>query len=103
LACWLVGVALAVSSTVTSAEPVTFRLRAPGAREVLVTGSFSAWQGRRALQPAGAFWETTIDVQPGRYEYFFLVDGRPTVNPDVPSLPDGFGGRNNVLVVPGTR
>jgi 1,4-alpha-glucan branching enzyme len=104
LACRLVGIALAVTSATTLAEPVAFRLEAPDAREVLLTGSFSAWQGRHALRraPDGS-WAVVLELQPGRYEYLYLVDGRWTVNPRSPSLPDGLGGRNNVLVVPEVR
>ena len=104
LACRLVGFVLAVPSATTLAEPVTFRLQAPAAREVLLIGSFSAWQGRHALRRAAdGSWAVVLDVQPGRYEYFYLVDGRWTLNPQAPNLPDGLGGRNNVLTVPAAR
>jgi 1,4-alpha-glucan branching enzyme len=101
LACWPVGLALAVSSVAASAEQVTFRLHAPAAREVFLSGTFTGWQGRQPLhRAADGSWSIVLDLQPGRYEYVYVVDGRWTPNPDAASLPDGLGGRNNVLVVP---
>lgn len=101
LALRLAWLALAVWSTGALGEPVAFRMQALGAREVHLMGSFSAWQVRHTLrQAADGSWAIVLDLQAGRYEYFYLVDGRTTVNPSAPSVPDGLGGRNNVLVVP---
>jgi len=100
----LAWIALAVCSTAALAEPVTFRVQTPAARDVQVMGSFSAWRVPYPMRRAAdGSWSVVLELQAGRYEYFYLVDGRPTVNPSAPSVADGLGGRNNVLIVPAAR
>lgn len=81
-----------------------FRLAAPGARSVYLTGTFCGWNPRaHPLHPGEkeGVWEVVIPLGPGTYEYSFLVDGQEFVTP--PQAPmyvdDGFGKRNGVLVV----
>lgn len=103
-ACWLVGLVLAASSAAVPADPVTFRLHAPGAQQVFLTGSFAAWQVRHALhRAADGSWWIILDLPPGRYEYLYLVDGRWILDPDAPNLSDGLGSRNNIVIVPAGR
>jgi enterochelin esterase-like enzyme len=59
------------------AEPVTFTLDAPQAREVFLAGEMTDWDaGKRALQrgPDGR-WALTLDLAPGQWVYKFVVDG----------------------------
>ena len=42
----------------------------------------------------------TLKISPGRYQYLYLVDGKPLVPPEsVITVDDGFGGRNGLLEV----
>ena len=104
LACRLVGFALVVSSMAALAEPVIFRVHAPTAQSVFLTGSFTVWQARHALRRgADGSWSVILDLPPGRYEYAYVVDGRWMLNPSAPIVPDGLGGRNNSVIVAATR
>ncbi|MBI5623187.1 MAG: hypothetical protein HY924_05345 [Elusimicrobia bacterium] len=65
---------------------VEFSLTAAKAKEVRLAGDFTQWErGSVTLNPRGnGRWETLIPLPPGRYHYFFLVDGRPTLDPKNP-------------------
>lgn len=57
--------------------PVTFTLRGfDGAKEVFVAGSFNSWAQREVpLRREGNRWIATVEAEPGRVEYKFIVDG----------------------------
>lgn len=82
---------------------VRFVLYAPQANRVALAGSFNQWQPSRApLVPAGAtgLWTTTVALPAGQHLYAFVVDGSQWVpDPAAPSVNDGFGHQNSVLVV----
>jgi len=76
------------------------------AKEVLVAGTFTdpTW-GDGALpmsdDDGDGIWTLTITLDPGTYQYKFVVDGTWTVDPKNPNrVDDGQGGLNSVLVVP---
>lgn len=82
--------------------PVTVTFHAPEAKSVAVSGSFEpGWQKLYPMNrdPAGR-WSVTLSLPPGRHELQFLVDGVWRHDPRTPSIEDGLGGRNNLLVVP---
>ena len=83
---------------------VQFRLQAANASEVRLAGSFSNWQPQHALQQVtDDTWTVTLPLQPGVYDYAFVVDGnRWVADPHVEAVDDGFGGTNNriALVLP---
>ena len=68
---------------------VTFRLIAPHAREVLLTGEFMA--GSRALESdASGLWSLTIGpIDPEIYHYNFTIDGVRTIDPGNPKVKTG--------------
>lgn len=75
---------------------------APEAKTVAVSGSFdTGWEKLHPMkrEPAG-HWSVALSLPPGRYELQFLVDDVRRHDPRMPSIEDGLGGRNNVLVVP---
>jgi hypothetical protein len=88
-----------------SGEAVTifvhFRLDAPTASEVRLAGSFTGWEPRYAMHPAGeGSWSVLIPLQPGVHDYAFVVDGREWVaDPAAPAVDDGFGGENSRLAL----
>lgn len=81
--------------------PVALTFQAPAAKSVAVAGSFDPWWSK--LHPmkkdAKGRWSVVLDLAPGRYEFHILVDGEWRHDPRQPSVEDGLGGRNNVLVV----
>ena len=81
---------------------VRLRVRAPDATRVAVAGDFNAWDPRaHPLRPLDdGWWVVTLRLEPGRYEYAYVVDGRWVVPPEADvTVDDGFGGRNGVLEV----
>lgn len=82
--------------------PTVFRVEA-SAREVVLSGTMTGWQGR-PLERRGDSFELSLDLPPGRYEYRLEVHdttGIRLVHPrDAERVDDGFGGENAVLRVP---
>jgi predicted DNA binding CopG/RHH family protein len=82
---------------------VEFALDMPQAHSVQVAGSFNNWvpQPCELRKDNGSSrWMLTLPLQPGRYEYAFLVDGKHMVHPNAELYQDdGFGNRNAVLAL----
>lgn len=65
---------------------VTFRLRAPAAKQVLLLGQ---WPGGRVplVRDAQGVWTVTVGpIDPGVWEYAFEVDGLRIIDPGNPAL-----------------
>jgi enterochelin esterase-like enzyme len=80
---------------------VTFRLRAPDAKEVAVTGIGQ----RLAMQKdeQGVWSATTDTLQPDLYTYMFAVDGATVNDPGNPLFKTSFGSAGQSMVrVPGS-
>ncbi|MEN3045778.1 MAG: glycogen-binding domain-containing protein [Candidatus Hydrothermales bacterium] len=72
--------------------PVKFRIKAPDARIVLLAGDFTNWEkGALKMEKKGDFWEIEVDLEPGRYEYKFIVDGNWVNDPENPLKVGVFG------------
>jgi len=114
---WMLAL-LAITACGTKAPPpraggpeitlggAVFRYRNTDAERVNLVGDFNGWDPAAdpmADENDDGEWTLFYPLAPGRYAYKFVVDGRrwiadPT-NPD--SEPDGFDGRNSIVVVPG--
>jgi hypothetical protein len=87
-----------------SERTVMFTLNMPGASRVELIGSFNQWSpGDFVMQwdESRKAWVVSLDLQKGRYEYAFLVDGEKVV-PDPNALisrDDDFGNKNSILIV----
>ena len=74
----------------------------PTAKQVFIVGSFNSWQpSATPLRNCGGDrWRLDIALEPGRYEYRFVVDGKMVDEPDLPECAaKTSGGHNSVLVV----
>jgi hypothetical protein len=81
---------------------VSLSLLNPDAKKVCVAGSFNEWKPEKTpLKPAGnGRWIGDLSIDPGKYEYLFVVDGQWVPDPNAKeSVQNPFGGRNSVLVV----
>jgi 1,4-alpha-glucan branching enzyme len=80
----------------------SFVLIQPNAKHVAVSGDFNGWSADATpmrRQGAGR-WETTLALEPGRYEYKFLVDGDWIPDPLArENVPNQHGSLNSVVVV----
>ncbi len=80
---------------------VTFRLRAPKATEVVVTGQWP--NGRVAMsKDANEVWSVTAGPIPaGVWEYSFQVDGVQMIDPGNPAIKPMREPRTSILHIPG--
>lgn len=80
-------------------DGVLFTLDAPGARCVQLAGDFNGWEADgNEMQPSSGVWRKVVLLQPGRYQYKYVVDGRwlpDPLNLDVEPAP--WGGYNSVV------
>lgn len=92
-----------LSPEVLADHRVTFRLQAPQAREVILTGEF--FDGRKNLElGADGVWTITVGpIDPETYHYNFTIDGVRTIDPLNPNLKTGSTAStiSSVLDVPG--
>ena len=91
--------------SICSAE-VQFSLRISDtkAHTVAIAGDFNDWspQANNLEDPEGdGIWTGTLKLEPGRYEYMFVLDGEKWL-PDPNALryvKDGFGNKNAILEI----
>lgn len=87
-------------------QKIVLQYEAPGANEVGLVGDFNDWGQRQVPIRAKRVedrWVFEIALEPGRYQYAFVVDGKKWL-PDPHSagiIPDGFGGLNSVMYIQG--
>jgi len=87
---------------VPALKKVPLRVRAEGAREVVLTGDFTQWaKDKIRLTPAtGGEWITSLELAPGEYQYRLIVDGEWRDHAEAAQrVPNSFGTQNCVLVV----
>ena len=80
----------------------TFRLKGYADADVVVlTGSFNNWnQSQLLFGREGGDWVCRIDLDPGVYQYKFVVDGNWLLDPANPdTAEDEAGNVNNVLEI----
>lgn len=93
------GVAMAKTSS--EKKKVTFSLFAPNAGKVVVSGSFCNWdQGTELKKDAKGTFKKAISLEPGKYEYRFIVDDQWENDPEnLNRCINCFGTENNILIV----
>lgn len=86
--------------------PTRFFFFHTSAQSIHLVGNFNYWQAEEnyRLERLGeqGVWSITLTLQPGKYEYMFLVDNQEWL-PDPAAVDyqsDGFGRENSVLIVP---
>jgi len=100
-------IALLLVGASAIAEEVEFRFDPPGnPSAVFLAGDFNNWNpsGRAMSDPDGdGVFTAVVDLPPGRYQYKFVVGSDWYEDPAATqSTPDGFGGKNSVIVVGGS-
>jgi chromosome partitioning protein len=85
---------------------VEFKADFPDAKSVALAGTFNAWNPERTpLHNEGhGHWRVFLPLNPGRYEYRYIVDGQWQTDPQATeSTVNPFGGQNSVIVVRATE
>ncbi len=86
----------------TKTKKVQFEFLALEAQEVYLAGDFNNWES--SLNPMKkdkkGMRKVTVSLNPGRYEYRFLVDGNLENDPSCcDCVPNEFGSQNCVRIV----
>ncbi|MGB7629835.1 MAG: isoamylase early set domain-containing protein [Candidatus Deferrimicrobium sp.] len=79
-----------------------FEFSAPEAKEVSLAGNFNQWNtlANPMKKDKKGVWKVTLPLEPGRYEYRFIVDGNWQNDPACSScVTNEFGGENCVRIV----
>jgi 1,4-alpha-glucan branching enzyme len=80
----------------------TFSYVQPNARNVMLVGSFTEWEQHpiELKKQKDGTWRTTVSLDPGEYEYRYLVDGEWCDDASCPMRkPNPFGEANCVREV----
>src|SRR5258707_15613441 len=88
-----------VSPEVHPDRSVTFRLRAPNAKEVKVSGEWPG--GAMSLTNNDGLWSITLPLEPDIYGYNFTVDGLAIPDPANPWVKPMRAARTSVVEIPG--
>ena len=89
-------------SAASALKKIPLRIRAVGAKEVVLTGDFTQWaKDKVRLTPAAAGeWITMLELAPGEYQYRLIVDGEWRDHPEATRrVANSFGTQNCVLTV----
>lgn len=82
---------------------VRFALESKDAKKVAIVGGFNQWDPEKDVlsgPDSDGMWQITIPIPEGRYEYLFLINGKEwTLDPTVPFVDDGLGGKNSVVSI----
>jgi enterochelin esterase-like enzyme len=95
-----------VSPEVSADRKITFRLRAPKAEAVRLSGSDIPGNGRGAeMKKSGdGLWEVSLGPVPaGAYRYNFNVDGIAVIDPRNPSTSESNNNTWSLVYVPGSE
>jgi enterochelin esterase-like enzyme len=93
-----------VSPEVSADRHVTFRILAPSAEAVLLSGSDIPGNFRGAEMKKGdnGVWEVTLGpIEPGAYRYNFNMDGVSVIDPRSPSVSESNANVWSLVYVPG--
>ncbi len=95
----------ALAAAPRTEQLVRFAVRAPGANQVALVGTFNGWEKDATLlsaMTADGVWTISLRLPPGRHEYAFIVDGkRWVIDPLAATISDDFGTETSVIRVRG--
>jgi len=81
-----------------SSKATEFKLFAPQAKKVYLSGSFNNWTNLAAKKDSKGNWSVKMNLKPGRYEYKFIVDGSWINDPKNSQLIwNGMGSQNSLI------
>ncbi|MEP2772951.1 MAG: alpha-amylase family glycosyl hydrolase [Fulvivirga sp.] len=97
---WSKGVAESVLLKKSNKETITFSYTGK-AELVQIKGEFNAWNpNNTVLAKEGDTFNTSVTLNPGQYQYLFVVDGKEIRDPNNPdSVDNGMGGWNSFVKI----
>ena len=88
------------TSPVIKGKVGKFRYYNPDAKSVSVVGEFNKWDSKKHGMKKNEhnIWELSIELQPGKYDYKFSVDGNYLIDPkNDAKMINKFGGYNSIV------
>ncbi|MBN1793903.1 MAG: AAA family ATPase [Candidatus Omnitrophica bacterium] len=77
-----------------------FSLDLPNAQNVSIAGDFTGWKALPLARNKEGIWQRKIKLEPGRYQYRFLVDGEWFDETQIRQfIPNEYGTKNTVITV----
>lgn len=99
--------ATALGPQIAPSGTVRFNFQPQGrVKKIYLAGNFNGWNPGNddyllADEDGDGIYSITIQLEPGTYQYKFVIDSRWTKDPNSPAAhPDGFGGQNGKFEVP---
>lgn len=77
---------------------ILFTFFSSSAKDVYLIGDFNQWYREPMTKKDAKTWTASVELEPGTYEYLYVVDGRRTRDPYVKEVHNG----NSVLTVQST-
>ncbi len=79
---------------------VWFIVAYPEAKQVSVVGDFTDWEPKSLKKEERGVWAVKLDLEPGRYEYNFVINERRWIlDPRADEYAKSFGDYNSVIYV----
>src|SRR3989339_1294460 len=97
---WVIGISLFLKFNDEKKITVKFVLDRQGARDISLAGDFNGWDtNKNKLVRQGNTWVLEMKLNPGRYQYMFVLNGTDWVSDDKAkeTIDDGFGRTNAIL------
>lgn len=92
----------AVSTPKVKKKRVTLTLENEPGLDISLVGSFNAWEPekKKLKEKESGQYSATLMLEPGEYEYKFVIDGKWLADPKAEAwAPNPFGSLNSVLQV----
>ncbi|WP_428267905.1 glycogen-binding domain-containing protein [Haliangium sp.] len=98
--------ATALGPQISATGEVRFNFKPTGrVKKIFLAGNFNGWNPSNDAyllsdEDGDGIYSISIELEPGVYQYKFVIDGRWTKDPNSPAAhPDGFGGQNGKFEV----
>jgi 1,4-alpha-glucan branching enzyme len=96
-----------VDTKTANGTAVVFTLEQPQARSVYLCGDFNYWSPRSLRmfrRGSSGPWVRRVALEPGRYQYKFMVDGEWIHDPEArENMPNVYGSLNSIIEVRACR
>ncbi|CAB3400823.1 unnamed protein product [Caenorhabditis bovis] len=90
------------SGEMTEEFPVVFKWNCSSSsqpKSVFICGSWDNWRSKIPLVKSTSDFSTILELEPGKHEYKFMVDGKWVVDDNQEKTGNNLGGENNVITI----
>lgn len=89
-------------SSAQEKKSIPFKIYAPEASSAYLVGDFNNWDqcSLSMKKRDDGYWETSIELSPGEYQYKYLIDGKWENDITEEMVPNQYGTMNNIIKIP---